>query len=355
MQCDKSQMQNGPHTCLLSLSKQKGVKSILAEMWSFIKRHRNKFYLAGAMGALAASGGYLILSYVTSQAKEQDNNRVRNLLEKTRRNHHFESAVRTGSVTLRETLFPSIMSVVNEKHGTDELVQKLKEPGLTRDQKVDLWQSLIKSSLTECITVLTGASVMTVILRVQLSIIAGHMYAANGNNPGRIPEKLQEIYLCNVGQMFVTQRLLKTAETVREYINGLTANLQTELDRDQLLAVLSRYEPVSDVCQDLELIRNEFQEDNTLDLDEKALLCQLMDETLDVFGTNETSTVFRNCSYLLQQRLANEVFDEKRQLAIVKIVPIIKQLLRHDLIETLVDDSTAIDFSADVFETFSVL
>ena len=109
------------------------VAATLDEMLSFFHRHRNKFYWAGSLGALAAGGAYLYQEYREFPEAQE----VRNFFDTTRRNFEIESSTRSGSVLLKDKLFPNLTKDVQILFQSVEvLVNQLKEANVDKDKKV---------------------------------------------------------------------------------------------------------------------------------------------------------------------------------------------------------------------------
>ena len=81
-------------------------------MWSFVKKHRNKFAFVGLIGAAGAGSAYLLNKYVESKIAEQREKETQHMLEQVRHQHHFESTKRIAENTLKSALNPALKQVI---------------------------------------------------------------------------------------------------------------------------------------------------------------------------------------------------------------------------------------------------
>ena len=80
-------------------------------MWSFVKKHRNKFALAGAISAAGAGGLYLLNKYVETKIAEQKDKETQQMLEQIKHQHHFQSTKRIAENTLNSAINPALRQV----------------------------------------------------------------------------------------------------------------------------------------------------------------------------------------------------------------------------------------------------
>lgn len=194
-------------------------------MWetikSFLRRHRRKFFITGAV----VGGVYLLSRYARWRFAEWQRQQEMEYVEQARKQHHFESNQRTCTITLF-SLVPNLRDALMEKLNCEAITGKLRE---RPSNKLELWEQLKVLSFTRTIASVYSSCMLFVFLRVQLNIIGGYLYldsltmtgeASNGKNGKKvhIAEGLQKRYLAVVrylmgdGLDFLIEEIRRTVE-----------------------------------------------------------------------------------------------------------------------------------------------
>lgn len=155
----------------------------------FCSKHRRKLIFGGVI-----IGG-LIFGTKCAQKKliEWQERETRKLLEKTKKQHYFDSTEKTCNQTiysLGSTLRDNINSLVK----CEEILQQLKEGS---SNKLGLWNELKVLVFTKVSLMVYAGALLVIALRIQLNIVGGNIY--NNGNSSRVTSSLQEKYLsqCN--------------------------------------------------------------------------------------------------------------------------------------------------------------
>lgn len=191
-------------------------------MWesikAFLRRHRTKFFITGAV----VGGVYLLGRYARWRLAEWQRQREVEYVETARKQHHFESNLRTCSVTFF-SLVPSLRDALMEKLNCEAVTSKLREKPAN---KLELWEQLKILSFTRTLASIYSSCMLFVFLRVQLNIVGGYLYldslvmTGEGSNGKQvhIAESLQKRYLALVryllgdGLDFLVEEIRRSVE-----------------------------------------------------------------------------------------------------------------------------------------------
>ena len=191
-------------------------------MWEsikgFFRRHRRKFLVTGVV----IGGVYLLGRYARWRLAEWQRQREMEYVEQARKQHHFESNLRTCTVTLF-SLVPSLRDALMEKLNCETITSKLREKPAN---KLELWEQLKILSFTRTLSSIYSSCMLFVFLRVQLNIVGGYLYLDSliptaENSNGRqvhIGEGLQKRYLALVryllgdGLDFLLEKIRRSVE-----------------------------------------------------------------------------------------------------------------------------------------------
>lgn len=191
-------------------------------MWEsikgFLRRHRRKFFITGAI----VGGVYLLGRYARWRFAEWQRQQEMEFVERARKQHHFESNLRTCTITFY-SLVPSLRDALLEKLNCEAITAKLRE---RPSNKLELWEQLKLLSFTRTVTSIYSSCMLFVFLRVQLNIVGGYMYLdslvvtgedSNGKKV-HIADGLQKRYLALVSYLlgdgldFLVENIRRTIE-----------------------------------------------------------------------------------------------------------------------------------------------
>lgn len=191
-------------------------------MWesikAFFRRHRRKLFITGAI----VGGVYLLGRYARWRLAEWQREREMEYVEQARKQHHFESNLRTCTVTFF-SLVPSLRDALMEKLDCEAITAKLREKPAN---KLELWEQLKILSFTRTLSSIYSSCLLFVFLRVQLNIVGGYLYldsliltgeVSNGKKV-HIAEGLQKRYLALVryllgdGLDFLVEEIRRSVE-----------------------------------------------------------------------------------------------------------------------------------------------
>lgn len=161
--------------------------------------------------------------YARWRLTEWQRQREIEFVEQARKQHHFESNLRTCTVTFF-SLVPSLRETLMEKLNCEAITAKLREKPAN---KLELWEQLKILSFTRTLTSIYSSCLLFVFLRVQLNIVGGYMYLDSliltGESPNgkqvHIAESLQKRYLALV-RYLLGDGLDFLVEEIRRIVEG---------------------------------------------------------------------------------------------------------------------------------------
>ncbi|XP_072170293.1 peroxisomal biogenesis factor 3-like [Diadema setosum] len=361
---------------------------MLGSIWNFIKRHRRKFFVVGAV----TGGCVLLYKYAEWKLKEWREIEESECLAMARRQHHFDSNQRTCNMTVMSML-PQLKELLIRHLHTEELIQRLKSG---TENKVAVWDELKVLSFARTVTAVYSTVILAVFLRVQLNILGGYMYldtlaGKNGLVIHATPD-VQKEYLAMV-QYFLTDGLNELAKHVKEVVQNVVGRIAlqklhslSDMEdvitkvRGQVETTQFGGEVVVPDCSIHPLGRYLITPEG---LDAEDAACQLSDdrlmlnrirmETRDLIESADFSSVLNTCLDIGFSRLLDNMADFFRpastvngqspcglELPLAKIVPIVNGQVNalccdppNHFVQELLLMQCVKDFASNIYEAFS--
>jgi len=353
----------------------------------------------------------LVGRYAKWRLAEWQREREMEYIEHARKQHHFESNLRTCTVTFF-SLVPSLRETLMESLNCEAITAKLREKP---SNKLALWEELKILSFTRALASVYSSCLLFVFLRVQLNIVGGYLYLdslllTRENSNGaqmHIAEGLQKRYLALVTYL-LGDGLDFLVEDIKRSVQDILgqASLKEKFNHAQLTRLLNHIrqsiehsnhsipmikctQGVSNgtagnghsrkglekfmMPQDIESCcgsANEEEDDN---------FRNLVAETLDILDSDDCRTVLNLCldsgfsnfiSNMVPFFQAEELDtgavggllrEPSLNLPLAKIIPIVNGQVHHILFDSdnsyfqdLFKVGSARDFAANVYEAFSV-
>lgn len=262
---------------------------------AFAYRHRRKFVVGGVL-----IGGAVFLSrYVQRAVREWQERETREMLERTRKQQHYESIERTCNQTAL-TLAPNLRDTVNKLLKTEELIAQLKN---STANKIGVWEKLKILSFTKISALVYSSSLLMVTLRIQLNLIGGYMFrdTIDEGAEAHVSSSLQEKYLC-LCQFFVENGARRLCSLVEEKTKLVIQDrsLKEKLtlhDIEQIFFAIqsSISNDNRDPCKRLTdyIVPEDFFHD--LPVSQRALLDTMILETKDLLESDEIVSLTNHC------------------------------------------------------------
>ena len=146
---------------------------MFSKLRSFAERHHRKFIVAGAL----IGGGILVKRYAERKLIEWQETEMNQLLERTRKQQHFESTERTCNMTITSVL-PKIQLEIGRSLDSDSITLLLKQKA---PNKKDLWEQLKVIAFSRLLCYIYGNAILAILLRAQVNILGAYLYLANQN------------------------------------------------------------------------------------------------------------------------------------------------------------------------------
>lgn len=380
-------------------------------MWEsikgFFRRHRRKFLVTGVV----IGGVYLLGRYARWRLAEWQRQREMEYVEQARKQHHFESNLRTCTVTLF-SLIPSLRDALMEKLNCETITSKLREKPAN---KLELWEQLKILSFTRTLSSIYSSCMLFVFLRVQLNIVGGYLYLDSliptaENSNGRqvhIGEGLQKRYLALVryllgdGLDFLLEKIRRSVEDIlgevslkekfsHTEVTKLVGHIRQSIEFSNHSIPIKRTSPDAPngtvknghhrmplqkymLPSDIESLcdsTSEGEDDN---------FSNLVGETLDILDSEDCHTVLNMCldagfSHVMSSMIPFFQVEELElgavggmerepslDLPLAKVIPIVNGQINHILCDSdnsyfqeLFKVGCAREFAANVYEAFSL-
>jgi len=269
---------------------------------NWVKRNQKKLVL----GSAVVGGLYVVGRIAERQLLKNQELENQKLLEKARKQNHFSATESTCAHTLA-ALFPTLRNIVEEKLDAESITKILRTKPSPED-KIEFWNELKVIAISRCVVLVVGGVYLSVMLRIQLNILAGYLYEQeiacvphlvnNNIQKGKFSSELQEKFL-NICTYFVSEGVAKVCSSVSDIVKRSTAkiNLNQKLSLVDLEAV---FNDVFENCKTLETDRNIFynpaifflpdSESFLSDIhpSDQSVLKKMFAETLDVVDSEDS-------------------------------------------------------------------
>lgn len=140
---------------------------------NFAERHHRKFLIAGAL----VGGGMFLKRYVEQKLLEWQEREMNQLLDRSRKQQHFESTERTCNLTITSVL-PQLQTAIGKTLDSDSITLLLKQKA---PNKKELWEQLKVIAFSRIISYVYCNSILAILLRTQVNILGAYLYLANQN------------------------------------------------------------------------------------------------------------------------------------------------------------------------------
>jgi len=146
---------------------------MFSKIREFAQRHQRKFLFAGVM----VGGGILLKKYAEQKLLNWQEKEVNQLLERSRKQQHFESTEKTCNVTIGSVI-PQVQTTLSKALDSDSITLLLKNKA---PNKKDLWEQLKIISFSRIISYIYSHTMLVILLRTQVNILGAYLYVANQN------------------------------------------------------------------------------------------------------------------------------------------------------------------------------
>lgn len=342
---------------------------MLSRMYNFSKRHRYKFVATSAVIGGVALLGKLAEAKLRSLREEE----TRRLLEATMRGHQLEATARTGSVALG-SLLPQLADAVDRRLDAERAADDIANHP---EEKVERWEVLKNTTVARCAARVYCSVALALLLRVQLSVLAGQMYleTVRKKKCKTVSKNVQEKYM-ELCQVFIA----KGCEEVCEVILAKASELDSIALKDKVSIA-----EVEDAFQCLIrslasslrpgkcLLRPDLVDCSALGEGESETISALFDDTADLLDADDFAESFdrcvQHCFALLFDAVAAELANHhdksgkngfvspaEVRLPFARVVPMLGAAAfksSDSVNRCVIKSDIATKLSANVFEAYS--
>ncbi|KAK4009944.1 hypothetical protein OUZ56_019088 [Daphnia magna] len=146
---------------------------MFSKLRSFAVRHHRKFFIVGAL----IGGGVLLKRFAEKKLIEWQETEMNQLLERSRKQQHFESTEKTCNMTITSVL-PQIQLAIGRSLDSDSITLLLKQKA---PNKKELWEQLKIIAFSRVMSYIYGNAILAILLRAQVNILGAYLYLANQN------------------------------------------------------------------------------------------------------------------------------------------------------------------------------
>lgn len=208
----------------------------------WLRRNRRKL----AVGSSVLGGIYIVGRLAERHLVKTREEETRKLMERTRKSSHFSATESTYRNTFL-ALFATLRAEVQTQLDTEAITSLLREKPRTSD-KLELWHKLKVLSISRCLALAVCGVHLAILLRTQLSMLAGTLYRQEvrdllslgdrGREAERLSSHLQERFLA-ASHHFVTIGVRQLCSSVTALVTARTSDLglQQKLSLSDLQSV----------------------------------------------------------------------------------------------------------------------
>lgn len=265
---------------------------MLLSAYDFLRRHKRKFFYASAITSAIVITGKV----VEFKFKNWQQNETQDMIERTRRRHHYDNTERTGNFTL-QSLFPNLKKSIEGYLNSEQIVEMIRN---NPEDKIRLWNDLKCLAFAKCLGYLYGGICLTLLMRVQLNILGGYLYQETGweSNLGKVKlsQKVQERFLL-FNQSFISEGLKTLCQFIKDKTNEIVSklSLKQELNLVQIEQLFRQIMLTSDFNIS-KLLLNQSIETKDMEIQDKKLYADVNMALEDVLGHSDVKKVIADCS-----------------------------------------------------------
>ncbi|XP_050454446.1 peroxisomal biogenesis factor 3 [Cataglyphis hispanica] len=190
---------------------------MFSSIWRFLKRHKRKF----VAGSIIISSVIFLTRYTQRKLREWQDNEIRMLMEKTKKRQYYESIEKTCNQMIL-SLAANLRNSVIKENDTETIINQLRDGTAN---KIASWNQLKILAFTRSAIIIYSYTMLVTLLRIQVTLISGHMYknAQNVNN-GIIGNEVQAKYMA-LSSYFIYESVKNLNNLIKSKVVEVTASL----------------------------------------------------------------------------------------------------------------------------------
>ncbi|GAB1860831.1 Peroxisomal assembly protein PEX3 [Camponotus japonicus] len=262
---------------------------MFSSSWGFLKRHKRKFVI----GSIIVSSVIFLTRYTQRKLREWQDNEIRMLMEKTKKRQYYENIEKTcNQMTL--SLAATLRNSVIKENDTETIINQLRDGTAN---KIASWNQLKMLAFTRSAVIIYSYTMLTTFLRIQITLISGHMYknAQNVDN-GIIGNEVQEKYM-TLSSYFIYESIKNLNNLIKSKIVEVTASLSlteqlTLRDLEQIYWALTSSISADSSKDPVKNFTSYILQKNTENND-TSIYKKLIDQMLDVIESEEVQDLMQ--------------------------------------------------------------
>ncbi|XP_043279666.1 peroxisomal biogenesis factor 3 isoform X2 [Venturia canescens] len=241
------------------------------------------------------TGSFVVLTrYSQRKLREWQEREVRELLQRTRRNQHFEATERSCNQTILD-LSICLKNSITKTLDTGSVVQQLRKGC---NEKIACWNTLKSLAITRTAVVIYATTMLVVLVRIELNLIGGLMFK-NSQNPethDNVSETEKKEYL-SICSYLISEGVNKLARLIHQKVNEVTSSVSlmdklTLRDVEQIywsivssVTADTKQDPIRNVTSYV-IKKGSYNSANTM-------VVKMIQETMDLLDSEEVQNLMR--------------------------------------------------------------
>lgn len=262
---------------------------MFSSSWGFFKRHKRKFVI----GSIIVSSVIFLTRYTQRKLREWQDNEIRMLMEKTKKRQYYENIEKTCNQMIL-SLAATLRNSVIKENDTETIINQLRD-GIAN--KISSWNQLKILAFTRSAVIIYSYTMLATFLRIQITLISGHMYknAQNMDN-GIIENEVQEKYM-TLSSYFIYESVKNLSNLIKSKIVEITASLSlteqlTLRDLEQICWALTSSISADSSKDPVKNFTSYILEKN-IENNDTSIYSKLIDQMLDVIESEEVQDLMQ--------------------------------------------------------------
>lgn len=267
------------------------VSNMFSSIRKFISRNGRKFAIGGAI----VGGLVFILKYNQYKLNEWRRQEVQQVLQRTRRNQHFESTERSCAQTIMN-LAGSIKSSVLKLLDSDTVINNLKNDSC---DKITAWNHLKILSVSKSVAIIYANIMFVFTLKIQLNLISANMFKNSQKTEEILEfnETVQEKYLTLCSHFMeegIHTLTIYIKQKVEEVVNSISLTDKLSIRDLELLHWSIMSSIIADETNNPIKNLTKYMLLTTVDDDSSESLNKIMTVTVDLLESDEAQSLMQS-------------------------------------------------------------
>lgn len=263
---------------------------MLSSIWGFFKRHKRKF----AAGGIVVGSVIFLMRYTQRKLREWQDNELKMLLEKTKKRQHYESIEKTCNQTML-SLAATLRGSVIKENDTEIIINQLRDGSAN---KIASWNQLKILAIARPAVIIYSYTMLATFLRIQLSLISGHMYkdAQNVDN-GIIGSEVQAKYMA-LSSYFIYDSIKALSNLIRNKVVMVTQSLSlteqlTLRDLEQIYWTLTSCISAENSLDPVKNMVYYMLQQENIENNDTTIYKKLINQMLDILESDEVQDLIQ--------------------------------------------------------------